>query len=177
MSLTKHKTGSANPKVYVALLTQTYVSSTSGLLVVGKTYQIDTLVAGDDFANVGYVAPSTPFIATGTTPTAWTNLTEVVNMTDSAPVATILENTLSGIPVWTWTSSGVFYLTLNNEFPSGKSLCPQHNQSGVNQDDISYSISARRANDNAFIVRSIDNTVNPADNLFTEQYIEIRVYP
>ncbi len=47
---------------------------TSGTLVTGKRYSIDTYVAGDDFVNVGGANVSgTVFVATGTTPTTWTN--------------------------------------------------------------------------------------------------------
>jgi len=47
---------------------------TSGSLVVGKEYIIDTFVDGDDFVNVGGTnVTGTVFTATGTTPTAWTN--------------------------------------------------------------------------------------------------------
>ena len=47
---------------------------TSGTLVTGKTYSIDTYVSGDDFTNVGGTNVSgAVFIATGTTPTTWTN--------------------------------------------------------------------------------------------------------
>ena len=47
---------------------------TSGSLVIGKQYAIDTFVAGDDFTNVGGTnVTGNEFIATGTTPTTWTN--------------------------------------------------------------------------------------------------------
>jgi hypothetical protein len=47
---------------------------TSGTLVMGKEYTIDTFVAGDDFANVGGTnVTGNTFVATGTTPTTWTN--------------------------------------------------------------------------------------------------------
>ena len=47
---------------------------TSGTLVVGKRYIIDTYNASDDFTNVGAAsnASGVTFIATGTTPTTWT---------------------------------------------------------------------------------------------------------
>ena len=46
----------------------------SGALTIGSTYSIQTLQAGDDFTNVGFdIANGTTFIATGTTPTNWTN--------------------------------------------------------------------------------------------------------
>lgn len=57
--------------------------STSGLLVVGKSYVIDETLGSDDFSNVGWVADGTPFIATGTTPTVWADDTIVINITNS----------------------------------------------------------------------------------------------
>ena len=59
------------------------VTATSGVLEVGKDYLIKSLQAGDDFSNVGYVSDGTIFTATGTTPTTWTNSTEVIFITDS----------------------------------------------------------------------------------------------
>ena len=47
---------------------------TSGTLVAGQEYTIDTLAAGDDFANVGGTNETgNVFVATGTAPTTWTN--------------------------------------------------------------------------------------------------------
>jgi hypothetical protein len=48
-------------------------------LVSGRTYRIDTLLAGDIFTNVGYVSDGVVFTATGTTPTTWANGTVVVD--------------------------------------------------------------------------------------------------
>lgn len=49
-------------------------AQTSGVLVVGVTYTITTFVAGDDFINVGGTnVNGNVFVATGTTPTTWTN--------------------------------------------------------------------------------------------------------
>lgn len=47
---------------------------TSGILIPDKQYIIDTYVAGDDFTNIGGTNVSgNSFVATGTTPTTWTN--------------------------------------------------------------------------------------------------------
>lgn len=48
---------------------------TSGLLVTGAKYKIITFVAGDNFTNVGAGSNATGvvFVASGTTPTTWTN--------------------------------------------------------------------------------------------------------
>lgn len=65
-------------------LNYSYVSeATSGSLVVGNTYLIQTLEAGDDFSNVGYISENNHFIATGTTPTTWSNSTVVTTTFDS----------------------------------------------------------------------------------------------
>ena len=50
---------------------------TSGSLITGQDYIIYILNGGDDFTNVGYLTPGVAFTATGTTPTTWTNGTEV----------------------------------------------------------------------------------------------------
>lgn len=90
--------------MYTALLTvEAVISTTSGTLEVGKTYVIDTLEVGDDFSNVGYVSEGTPFVATGTTPTTWTNSTEVINNTDSAPTITELYNSTGETITWEYS--------------------------------------------------------------------------
>jgi hypothetical protein len=52
----------------------TQVAQTSGTLTIGKTYIIDDWITADDFTNVGGLnVDGTIFVATGTTPTTWTN--------------------------------------------------------------------------------------------------------
>ncbi|HBG71430.1 MAG: hypothetical protein A2W93_14355 [Bacteroidetes bacterium GWF2_43_63] len=125
---------------YVASIVDTaLISTTSGVIVVGKTYQIDSLVAGDDFANVGYVSAGVPFVATDTTPTVWTNSTEVFNVTDSIPVATIINNTLSAPPVWGIdTATDKTTLTLVGAFTSGKTIVRDHAHTIVSADEITF---------------------------------------
>jgi hypothetical protein len=52
----------------------------SGFLTIGKLYTIISFQAGDNFTNVGAAANATgqSFIATGTTPTTWTNGSRVI---------------------------------------------------------------------------------------------------
>ena len=59
--------------VIVGYSTRENVDVTSGTLVIGKEYIVGQQEPGDDFSNVGYVTDGVPFIATGTTPTTWTN--------------------------------------------------------------------------------------------------------
>ena len=50
------------------------LTQTSGSLVVDTTYQIVLYVSGDDFTNVGGTnSTGVVFVATGTTPTVWSN--------------------------------------------------------------------------------------------------------
>lgn len=51
---------------------------TSGTLIVGETYEIVLYVAGDDFTNVGGTnVTGNIFTATATTPTTWTNSSQI----------------------------------------------------------------------------------------------------
>lgn len=51
-------------------------------LVVGDKYVTTGVTPGDDFTNVGWVSDGVSFIATGTTPTHWTN-TNLNKVTES----------------------------------------------------------------------------------------------
>lgn len=57
-------------------------SVTGGTLIVGLEYVITTYVSGDDFTNVGAAsnASGVRFVATGTTPTTWSNGSTVGNL-------------------------------------------------------------------------------------------------
>lgn len=59
-------------------------SQTSGTLVIGQRYLIESFVAGDSFTNVGAASNATGvvFVATGTTPTTWTNSSELRKVLD-----------------------------------------------------------------------------------------------
>ena len=69
---------------------------------VGKKYRVDTLQVGDNFTNIGYTTVGVAFIATGTTPTTWTNNSSVsliqqdliIFYNDLAPTV-VIENTNS----------------------------------------------------------------------------------
>lgn len=51
-----------------------FATRTSGLLLAGGTYKIVAYAAGDNFTNVGGTnATNAVFVASGTTPTTWTN--------------------------------------------------------------------------------------------------------
>ncbi len=59
---------------------------TSGTLTIGKKYRINDWITNDDFTNIGGTnEDGNEFVATGTTPTTWTNSSKVV------PIGAVLE--------------------------------------------------------------------------------------
>lgn len=76
-----------------------YAPQTSGVLVVGRPYRIHTFVAGDSFTNVGAASNATgvDFIATGTTPTTWTNSSVLTPMTSTGGIREGMRHCLCNI--------------------------------------------------------------------------------
>ncbi len=64
-----------------------YGTQTSGTITSGKRYELVDFIAGDDFTNVGAGsnADGVVFVATGTTPTTWTNSSVVSEITTDLP--------------------------------------------------------------------------------------------
>lgn len=103
---------------YKALLTQTGVitgtnlSSFNSALIIGETYTIITGQTGDDFSNVANVQSGVinetgcVFIATGTTPTTWTNSTELSS--GGGLIVDVLENNLGYDITWGQFASGTY---------------------------------------------------------------------
>lgn len=136
------------------LLVSKHVTITSGLLTIGEEYTILDFNTGDNFSNVATVISGVinttgcVFTATGTTPTVYSNgstlayyqsqkatITQLGGLPKvykalltqtgtSAPVATVLVNTLSGTPVWTRLGVGNYNLTLVGEFITDKTYIP-----------------------------------------------------
>lgn len=125
--LTKiEQSGAGSYKVYTAFLTQSggddVNTTNSGLLEVGKTYEIFDYQPGDDFTNVG--APSNTntlrFVATGAIPAVWTNGSYLA-FNNGAPVVTVLENTIGNI--WfTYDNVGVYSIYSNDLFTDKKTI-------------------------------------------------------
>jgi len=219
---------------YTALITQAITSTTSGTLVAGTTYRINSILGSDDFDNVGYLTPGANFIAgdvyssgtietgksytitdyqsgddfinvgatsnqtgetftaTGTTPTTWTNSsvlrdntttpvtpttwtssTVVVNIDATIPAATVLENTLSGAIVWSYTSAGVYVGTLTGEFLAAKTFF--HINDNLAPD--AGKIYIKRTSDNAITLYTDITDGTATDDLMTGVSLEVRIYP
>lgn len=127
---------------YKVLLTQTGGLTGSTLesfnygLIKGETYTITNYVAGDDFSNVANVISGVinetgcEFIATGSTPSVWTNLSELSSLGDL--IYDVLENNL-GYDI-TWLNPEEFGIYFG--FPSV--IGPKYNNFPR---EVSYSIS------------------------------------
>ena len=72
--------GSTLGDLLIANIQATKTTTTSGALVIGTSYYISVYNVGDDFTNVGGTnTVGTYFVATGTTPTTWTNLSALIS--------------------------------------------------------------------------------------------------
>jgi len=89
-----------------------------GPLVIGNIYEITSFSVGDDFTNVGASSNvnGERFIATGTTPTTWSNGTELVNGIPF-PNGTEIKGSQDNGTVATFTAEAG--ITINNRTPSG----------------------------------------------------------
>lgn len=108
LSVTGITTGSL--ATYKALLTQTNSATGTTLndfndgLIIGESYTITNYVSGDSFSNVANVTSGVidttdcEFIATGETPTNWSNGSTLVSSGDLA--VTVLENNLGYDIAW-----------------------------------------------------------------------------
>lgn len=163
-------------KVYKALLTQTLVTQTSGSTTVGKSYTITNYVAGDDFTGVGASSNANGVTFTATTGAIlWANGSTLRNNTDSAPVATVLVNTLSGKPVLSYASKGIYYATLTGEFTANKTFCFINPTPDAASDVICGVF--RNSDNQILITTGKKSTTDPLDDTLNSTSITIEVYP
>ena len=165
-------------KVFTALLTQSGGSSDeyllSGTLTIGVTYNIVVINGDDDFTNVG--APNnnygTVFIATGTTPTKWTNESEL-DFNTGAPVATVLENTIGNI--WfVYNGEGNYAIISDGLFIDNKTT-QFLNSSAFPDEGFIYIGNAPKTINNIYI-STINSGYSGSDGYLFNTPIEIRVY-
>lgn len=96
------------------------------------------------------------------------------------PVATVLENTLGGTPVWTYHSTGQYLCTLTGAFPKEKTFClVTYGYDWGNQAVVyfGHSINSDYLYMYAYDLQTgapIDIQNGPIGN---DLYVEIRIYP
>lgn len=135
------------------------------------TPDVDDLLIGTDVENSNATKNFTvqSIIDLATTP--YKVYTALLNQSEeSAPVATILKNTLGSIPVWSYSTTGVYALTLSNAFPIAKTLILSANvKSSTNH--VRFVVNPTN---NILVYTTVSNT--SADDVLTYCPIEIRVY-
>lgn len=166
-------------KVYTALLTQSGddtipAAINSSPLTIGVTYEIVDNT-GINVTNVG--SPNnnvgTKFVATGTTPSSWGS--GMLSYIPSAPVVTVLENTIGNI-TWMYNNIGEYTCNLGNAFPINKTIYDKNYQF-ISPTDIDDKALVFYSNLNVFNIftLSYDLTI-PKDDVLFNTPIEIRVY-
>ena len=95
-----------------------------------------------------------------------------------APVATVLKNTLGGVPVWSYSNVGVYTGTLASAFTANKTIT-NINQAGVNlafPEETGFK-SFFRVNDNTVRIMTKLVSYDDANDLLDSVSIKIEVYP
>lgn len=100
------------------------------------------------------------------------------------PIASINKNTLSGTPVWSRSSAGLYLLTLPGEFPDpNKIVYPGNSLAGAvnivfpgGNTETSFAL-VQYGNINFIALTSFYNSQPPADDLLVNFSFELRVYP
>ena len=91
----------------------------------------------------------------------------------NAPTAVVLENTLGGSPVLSYSGGGIYVLTLSGAFLTDKVFLSYEarKSSGVSW------IVAYRSSDNTIAIQSYDSAGNLTDGIMSSLSFEINVYP
>jgi len=87
-----------------------------------------------------------------------------------APTATVLENTLGGTVVWTYSDVGVYAGTLAAAFTENKTAV---NISGV----VGLAAGARNDADTVSVTTFLSDGVSARNEVLSSTYVEILVYP
>jgi hypothetical protein len=129
-----------------------------------------TISGGTDISVTGS-HPNFGISFTGTT-TSYKKYVALVTQTGTtAPTVEVLENTLSGTPVWSRSGVGDYFLTLNGEFPLNKVWCVISSPNGASE----FTARIYRDNDDRIGVATDDNFV-ASDDILVVDSVEIRVY-
>lgn len=173
---------SLQPKVLRALVNQAGghdpQTATSGTLTVGVSYEITTFETGDDFTNVG--APSNAngvkFIATGTTPTVWTEGSTLA-WNNGAPIVNILQNTLGNDVFFEIVGDGQYKIISTGSFTENKTTPIDLAQRG-GYDGFNSILGGRIDNDTYYIdTFQFSDLTTKVGGVLNNTYIEILVYP
>jgi len=124
--------------IYAAALNHETVTQTSGVLIVGHQYYIQTYNAVDDFTNVGANdnVEGDFFTATGTTPTLWLSGSVLQDVTAST-TASVATNSIGAISVIEVVGSDNDFNAISDGLFDEKTI-PHITQSNVDFSENSY---------------------------------------
>lgn len=91
-----------------------------------------------------------------------------------APVATVLVNTLSGTPVWSYVGVGDYELTLASEWTVNKTGIIHKS---IISDDVNYKLTSIYTSSSVLNFKTFDTTTSSNDMLLNAELITIEVYP
>lgn len=100
-----------------------------------------------------------------------------------APVATVLENTLGGTVVWSYSDVGLYVGTLNGAFLAAKTCLPPVNVTAtMDAAGNIYTSSFYRMDDDRISFQTASADINGdllsvSNNVLSGAYVEILVYP
>lgn len=95
----------------------------------------------------------------------------------NAPVATVMENSLPGTPVWSRVSQGGFNLTLAGAFPAGKVWCNMQSMKTVDGPPQFVYPTIDRLSDDVVQLLIPTNLGAVGDDQLIDTPVEILVYP
>lgn len=95
----------------------------------------------------------------------------------AAPVATILENTLGGTPVWSYIGTGNYNATLVGAFPSGKTFLLWADSTVDDISNTTIRVELKRLNANVLQLLVYDPGNAGANNELSQNSVQILVYP
>ncbi len=95
-----------------------------------------------------------------------------------APVDTILENTLEGVPIWSYDGVGAYKLTLAGAFPVAKTFVSIGGNINDGATNFAMFSGLATANDvNTIFINGYSDGFIQANDIMQNTTIEIRVYP
>jgi hypothetical protein len=180
--------GGSTPLRYKCLLSQNapIASKTSGTVIIGQIWTIETFETGDNFSNwelISGTANTTGAVyrALTTAPTTWTNGSDlsydgspyIVSTNADGDFAPFV-NTLGGEPIYSYIDVGGFSGTLVGAFPIDKAIFKiPYNINGIENPD---NLIAYRDSDDEFQINTgLENVLTNGRLYYTP--FEIEVYP
>lgn len=95
------------PPVAGSFYLESGIALTAGVVVTGKRYRIMAFIAGDDFTNIGAGSNATgvTFTASGTTPTTWTNASELQEITGNIAFDAVAATIQTALNATAWVTA------------------------------------------------------------------------